>query len=306
MKFQRILTLLLIIQYNVIIQAAHSNKRHTFVRSYTEPKNTQYDRSITIFSDEGRLLQVEYAIDASTRGNSVICLNYNGSIICSAIVTQEGDDDDANEREEEDDIILYPQEEKIHRIDNNCFLITTGISGDGNALANTSRMLCQRLRRENSDHNEKMSSTVPLYEIANSISGMQHELTRTSGSRPFGVSATILGMDKTTKELHLYQSEAGGILDEYDFISCGKNSKVLQEKLYELWLVLSKIQEDEQMIKEKMITGMANILFNNIKNVKCIDIWMFKKNLNISRSGMDIDCAKAINRNQVDDLYTYF
>ena len=96
------------------------------------------------------------------------------------------------------------------------------------------------------------------------------------------------------------------LLDEYDFISCGKNSKVLQEKLYELWLVLSKIQEDEQMIKEKMITGMANILFNNIKNVKCIDIWMFKKNLNISRSGMDIDCAKAINRNQVDDLYTYF
>ena len=232
------LLLLLLIHPINFSRAAHSNKRHTFVRSYTEPKNTQYDRSITLFSDEGRLLQVEYAIEASsTRGNSVICLNYNGSIICSAIVTKEGyDDEDTKDHEENDgdytDIILQTEDNKMHRIENNCFLITTGLSRDGNALAHASRLTYQRIRRENGDNNEDFDSTMPMRENANYISDMQHELTRTSGARPFGISATIIGVDKTSEELHLYQSEAGGTLEEYDFIACGKNRMLLQQKLH--------------------------------------------------------------------------
>ena len=192
----------------------------------------------------------------------------------------------------------------MHRIDNNCFLITTGLSGDGNALAHASRLTCQRIRRENGDNNEDFDSTMPIREIANYISDMQHELTRTSGARPFGISATIIGVDKTSEELHLYQSEAGGTLEEYNFIASGKNRMLLQQKLHELWSIVSKMDDNEQL-KETIILEMCNILFDHGKNVRCIDVWYMRKNVN-SRNGMDIYCAKSVKKNQIKDLHVSF
>ena len=51
--------------------------------------NTKYDRSITLFNDQGRLLQIDYAVACTDRGLPVVCVNL-GDVVLVAVAKQGG------------------------------------------------------------------------------------------------------------------------------------------------------------------------------------------------------------------------
>ena len=93
----------------VVVQGAHSRHRNV-VRREAEPR---YDRSITTFSANGRLAQVEYGMEASLRGSAIAAMKMNNG--------------------EQAGICLVIQNSsfgKVHRIDHHLWLVTACLSCD--------------------------------------------------------------------------------------------------------------------------------------------------------------------------------
>jgi hypothetical protein len=118
------------------------------------------------------------------------------------------------------------------------------------------------------------------------VAQTQHELTRTSGSRPLGVSATIVGADPF-KNTRIFQCDAGGILDEFEFCASGRGKKrsLLElSKLRKQFLVSPRRQDDAGVANgdfdelpsiEALIEGVARIIFDAECESAClVDIWL--------------------------------
>jgi len=328
------------------VQAAHSARRVTRPSAPNLYSNhpSKYDRSITTFSNDGRLLQVEYGMEASNQGHAVACLEFEWkspdgkcrvSAVGVALVVEEKNDDGENDAlsiEEDKEITekhtltnTFISTEKVHRIDDHCLLITTGLVGDGRAVAQNARMSCQRLRLT-------YGETPTMTEISNEMSKIQHQLTRTAGARPLGVTTTFIGVDpypedatfhhglivredakqkdgdyQSTEEdgneldfysgkPRLFQSEPGGIVAEYEASAAGKGRVFLESKLVELRKDLivranklfSEYKDDCDVSNEDNEDDAENTTYKRVESQIMAEIMR-----GVARTMFDADDAKA-------------
>lgn len=230
----------LLIANSYLVGAARSRRRPSAARPAGSLDNpTEYDRSITTFNSEGRLLQVEYGSIAAGRGETVSCFDLDcidlhrsatngrrlqGIVVC---VVRNAKPKSGTSHQLVD---------KVHRIDHHAILVTSGLSGDSATLADEARATCLNARMSNGEHST-------LKEIADAVGSTQHQLTRTDGRRPFGVSAAIIGIDpiphiafvSDNEEVGagdkplpgtpaLYRSDPGGSVDRCDYCAIGKGA----------------------------------------------------------------------------------
>lgn len=263
-----------------LIEAPHSHSRRSSsspARSRPRGSVQAYDRSISTISDIGQILQVEYGIESSDKGGSIACFKFSSSTSSSCVCFAIG-----NSIKGGDKLTSLPLD-KVHRVDDHCVLVTTGLAGDGRFLAQTTRLACQHHRLRNGE-------PPSIREIAQMVAQTQHELTRTSGSRPLGVSATIVGVDpfqNGVETTRIFQCDAGGILDEFEFCASGRGKKrALLElsKLRKQFLVSPRRQDDAGVANgdfdelssiEALIEGVARIILDAECESAClVDIWL--------------------------------
>lgn len=188
--------LLLLPQHH--IHAAHSRRRPVVRR---EVMSAKYDRAITTFSADGRLQQVEYGMEAANRGETAISAKINDT---TAIIAMSSDNN-------------------IHRLDEHVVVVTSGLAGDGRALAGALRTTCQR-------HYMSYGEAPTVKEIATVAAQLQHDLTKTEGARPLGCTAMVVGVDKGG-DVQLYHTDPGGVLEHCSYCVAGKNKGHILEKL---------------------------------------------------------------------------
>lgn len=95
----------------------------------------RYDEKTNTFTPDGRLKQVEYAIEA---------INQTGSAL--GVLTQEGMIL-ATEKEEVSHLLEHSRHsDKIYKIDNHIFSVVSGNAADANLLIDYSRELAQNHR----------------------------------------------------------------------------------------------------------------------------------------------------------------
>ncbi|KAL3943428.1 MAG: hypothetical protein SGBAC_002510 [Bacillariaceae sp.] len=183
------LALAAILSMNTSVQAAHSRRR--LVRS--TGRSNRYDREITTFAEDGRLMQVEYGVEASLRGSTMVALRTDDGICW-----------------------VVPQSSfgKVHRIDDHLWLLTAGLSGDARLLAGSLRGTCQK-------HRLAYGEAPTTKQMARVAGESQHMLTYTAGARPLGCTAMVLGIDApfddSGKQLGkpcMYQTDPGGVVQE--------------------------------------------------------------------------------------------
>lgn len=263
-----------------IVEAPHSHSKRPSSSLSRGRSRQQYDRSITLFSDDGRLLQVEYSAEASNKGSTVACLKCSDRSVCFAVETIAGTGDSKMK----DGTLMA---DKVHRVDDHCILVTTGLAGDCRYLAQNTRLACQKHRINNGE-------PPSIREIANMVAQIQHDLTRTSGSRPLAVTTTIIGVDPfSSYKVRLFQCDVAGIVDEFhSFCASGRRRKdalvALAKVAHPHYSVATASQKEEGVVGdaqasndtvvesklEENIDGVARAILDAHDESKQVDIWM--------------------------------
>ncbi len=169
-----------------------------------------YDRSATMFSPDGHILQVEYAEKTVRLGTASIGIRCENGVV---IVSDKG---------EKDSLIISDSADKIYEIDEHIMSSAAGILSDARLLVNHVRIVAQQ-------HRVTYDNPIDIESIIREISDIMQQYTQHPGIRPFGVSLLIAGISDGKPKL--YTSEITGNYYEYNAISIGKNDDKIKEIL---------------------------------------------------------------------------
>ncbi|AJF62127.1 TPA: archaeal proteasome endopeptidase complex subunit alpha [Candidatus Woesearchaeota archaeon] len=170
-----------------------------------------YDRAITMFSPDGRLLQVEYAKKTVRQGSTAIGIVCTDGII---LVT---------DKRIVDKLIVPESVEKIWKIDEHIGVTASGIISDGRVLIERAQVLAQQ-------HKVTYDSPIDIISIVKDVANLKQWTTQSGGYRPFGVSLLIAGVDNGTPKL--YETDPTGIYFQYKATVIGEGEPQVEEVLY--------------------------------------------------------------------------
>ncbi|MEM2637524.1 MAG: archaeal proteasome endopeptidase complex subunit alpha [Candidatus Korarchaeota archaeon] len=174
-----------------------------------EREGIGYDSTISIFSPEGRIMQVEYATKTVKSGMPVV-----------GIKTPEGIAIIAIHRYEPLRIIDAP--EKIMIIDNHIIAGFAGITGDARILLNWARETAQ-------SYTYTYGEPIPVERLVRDISDVKHSYTQHAGVRPFGVAFLIGGIDSAG--IHLFSTDPSSTYFSYRATAVGMYSDEIRKSL---------------------------------------------------------------------------
>ena len=153
-----------------------------------------YDRTATMFSPEGHLLQVEYAEKTVRLGSSSV------GMVCSDGVFILAD------KRNEDNLIVPGSAQKVYEIDTHLIASVAGIISDARVLVDKAQILAQQSR-------VTYDSPIEPELVIKEISNIKQQFTQYGGARPFGVSFMLAGIQD--KKGRLYTSDITG--NYYEF-----------------------------------------------------------------------------------------
>jgi len=187
-----------------------------------------YDRSATMFSPDGHILQVEYAEKTVRLGAASIGIRTNEGVV---IIADKG---------QKDELIIPESADKIYEIDEHIMASAAGILSDARILINQSRVIAQQ-------HRVTYDSPIDVESIIREISDIKQQYTQHPGVRPFGVALMIAG--KNGDGSKLYTSDITGNYFEYNAVAIGENDEKIKEEL-------RKEYRKEMPIKESIKLGL--------------------------------------------------
>ncbi|XP_074593481.1 proteasome alpha5 subunit [Brevipalpus obovatus] len=178
---------------------------------------SEYDRGVNTFSPEGRLFQVEYAIEAIKLGTTAIGIQTNDGVILAV------------EKRVNSSLMLPSATEKIVEIDTHIGCACSGLMAD-------SRTLVDRARVETQNHwfsyNEKMSVESVTQAVSNlAIQFGDSDSDGKAMSRPFGVAILFAGVDEDGP--HLFHMDPSGTYVKCDAKAIGSGCEGAQQALQE-------------------------------------------------------------------------
>ncbi|XP_023023022.1 proteasome subunit alpha type-4 [Leptinotarsa decemlineata] len=165
----------------------------------------RYDTRTTIFSPEGRLYQVEYAMEAISHAGTCLGILANDGILLAA--------ERRNTNKLLDEVFAS---EKIYKLNEDMVCSVAGITSDANVLTNELRLIGQRYLFQ-------YGESIPCEQLVSWLCDVKQAYTQYGGKRPFGVSILYMGWDKHYG-YQLYQSDPSGNYSGWKATCIGNNS----------------------------------------------------------------------------------
>eukprot|EP00695_Tsukubamonas_globosa_P003445 TRINITY_DN639_c0_g1_i1.p2 TRINITY_DN639_c0_g1~~TRINITY_DN639_c0_g1_i1.p2 ORF type:complete len:250 (-),score=83.49 TRINITY_DN639_c0_g1_i1:61-810(-) len=193
----------------------------------------RYDSRTTIFSPEGRLFQVEYAMEAISHAGAAIGIVSQEGIVLAAekkIISKLLDDDKSTE--------------KMYKLDDHIACAVAGITADANILINYARVAAQR-------YLFAYQEPQPIEQLVTQLCDLKQGYTQYGGMRPFGVSLLYAGWDKI-HGFQLYSSDPSGNYGGWKATAIGANNQAAQSILKQEWKAELNLKEALQLAVKVM------------------------------------------------------
>ncbi|HSG84644.1 MAG: archaeal proteasome endopeptidase complex subunit alpha [Nitrosopumilus sp.] len=166
------------------------------------PAQQGYDRAITVFSPDGRLYQVEYAIETVRRGTIAVGVKCKDGIVIAV-------------EEKPRKLQISDTAQKIFQIDDHVGVAAAGYIPDARSQVDNARFFSQ---------SNKMiyDEPVEVETIAKHLADQSQQYTQYAGVRPYGVALILGGVVNNTPQLYL--TDPSGTYISYDAIAIGSGS----------------------------------------------------------------------------------
>nr|BAN64152.1 proteasome subunit alpha type 1 [Babesia bovis] len=159
----------------------------------------QYDTDCITWSPQGRLFQVEYAMEAVKQGTCCVGIKSQTHIVLCAV------------RRKSSKLAEY--QDKIFCIGDHIAVVMSGITSDA-------KMIVNYMRNECLNNKFLYGCDITATKLVSLIAEKSQANTQTSSKRPFGVGLLVGGYDDRTG-LHLYETCPSGNVVEYNATAFG-------------------------------------------------------------------------------------
>eukprot|EP00933_Yihiella_yeosuensis_P028798 TRINITY_DN22610_c0_g1_i1.p1 TRINITY_DN22610_c0_g1~~TRINITY_DN22610_c0_g1_i1.p1 ORF type:complete len:255 (-),score=53.60 TRINITY_DN22610_c0_g1_i1:193-957(-) len=197
----------------------------------------RYDSRTTTFSPEGRLYQVEYAMEAINLAGSTVgvlgedCVVLAGEKKTTSKLLDQG-----------------KQHEKLFQLDSSTFCAVAGMTADANILIN-------KLRLTAGQHVYTYSESMPVEQLVTSICDFKQGYTQFGGLRPFGVSFLVAGYD-SSHGFQLYHTDPSGNFSGWKSYAIGINNNTAMQIMRQDWKPGLKLQEALELTAKVLVKTM--------------------------------------------------
>ena len=194
------------------------------------PAQQGYDRAITVFSPDGRLYQVEYAIETVRRGTIAVGVKCKDGIVIAV-------------EEKSRKLQIANIAQKIFQIDDHVGVAAAGYIPDARSQVDNARFFSQ---------SNKMiyDEPVEVETIAKHLADQCQQYTQYAGVRPYGVALILGGVVNDKPELFL--TDPSGTFISYDAIAIGSGSDEVTD-------FLEKTYKEDMSIDEASTLAVAGI-----------------------------------------------
>ena len=225
-----------------------------------------YDQNTLTWSPQGRLFQVDYAMEAVNQGNLIIGIKSKTHAVLVGLKTA------PNEK-----LSYFP--EKLFKVSNHIGVGIAGLTPDG-------RLLYQYMKNQCLNYNYIFNSDYPVEKLVNKIAEKsQLKTQRGENKRPYGVGLLIVGYDKSGPKL--YRTCPNANFYEYNCIAIGNRSQAANSFLE------NNIAKFINMNKDELI----KFALETIKKTE--DIKIHGNNLDVILVGKD-ENVKLLTIDEID------
>jgi len=182
----------------------------------------QYDTAVTVWSPEGRLLQVEYAMESVKQGSACVGLRSSSHAVIGALKRSVSN--------------LSSHQKKILEIDDHIGIGIAGLTADARTLA-------KWMRNECLNHKYVYGSPMPSNRLVNDLADRHQRTTQMYVRRPYGVGLLVASVDKNGP--HLHQTCPSGNIYEYYASAIGARSQSGKTYLEKHYTTFDKATKDD-------------------------------------------------------------
>jgi len=182
-----------------------------------------YDLSVTTYTPDGRVYQVEYAQKKVDISGTSLAICFKDGVIF------------ATEKLQNVSKMLVPGTDKrIYPVNRHSGMVLAGLSTDG-------RQIVARGRQESTNYKNAYAEDMPPHMLAERIGLFMHAYTLYWSIRPFGSAVLMGSVDPDTKKPSLFSIEPSGVVFKYKGTAMGKGRQVAKTEIEKLVATASEL-----------------------------------------------------------------